>query len=83
MEFFNQCRTFSSRGSRMQPDDPVTISETWGLPPRVWHEEWSQASGGEGQRALLAIAVSLKPDILLLDEPTSYALHFWLLITGH
>jgi len=77
MEFFNQCRAFSSRGSRMPPDDPVSISEGWGLPPRVWHEEWSQASGGEGQRAMLAIAVSLKPDILLLDEPTSCALSFW------
>ena len=72
MEFFNECRGFASRGSRMQPDDPVGISETWGLPPRVWHEDWSQASGGEAQRAMIAIAVSLKPDILLLDEPTSY-----------
>ncbi len=72
MEFFTQCRAFLSRRSRMQPDDPVSLSEEWGLPPRIWHEEWSQASGGEAQRAMLAIAVSLKPDILLLDEPTSY-----------
>jgi ABC-type iron transport system FetAB ATPase subunit len=56
----------------MQPDDPVGLGEDWGLPPRIWHEEWSQASGGEAQRAMLAIAISLKPDILLLDEPTSY-----------
>ena len=72
MDFFNQARSFSSRSSRMQPDDPVGLAENWGLPPRVWHEEWSQASGGESQRAMLAIAVALKPDILLLDEPTSY-----------
>ena len=72
MDFFNQARSFSSRSSRMQPDDPVRLAENWGLPPRVWHEEWSQASGGESQRAMLAIAVALKPDILLLDEPTSY-----------
>ena len=72
IEFFAQCRAFSSRRSRMQPDDPVSLSEDWGVPPRIWHEEWSQASGGEAQRAMLAIAVSLKPDILLLDEPTSY-----------
>lgn len=71
MAFFNRCRSFMSRKSRMQPDDPVSISEDWGLPPRIWHEEWSQASGGEAQRAMLAIAVSLKPDIMLLDEPTS------------
>jgi len=71
MEFFKQCRSFSAR-SKIQPDDPVSLGETWGLPPRVWYEDWSQASGGEAQRAMLAIAVALKPDILLLDEPTSY-----------
>jgi ABC-type glutathione transport system ATPase component len=73
MDFFKQCRSFSARASRMQPDDPVSLGETWGLPPRVWHEEWSEASGGESQRAMLAIAVALRPDILLLDEPTSYS----------
>jgi ABC-type iron transport system FetAB ATPase subunit len=72
MEFYKQCRSFSSR-AKVQVDDPVALGEDWGLPPRVWHEDWSQASGGEGQRAMLAIAISLKPDILLLDEPTSYA----------
>lgn len=75
LEFFNQCRLFSSRGSRVQADDPVSLAEDWGLPPRIWHEEWSQASGGESQRAMLAISICLKPDILLLDEPTSY--HFF------
>ena len=72
MEFFNRARDFGSRKGRIQPDDPVTLAEDWGLPPRVWHEEWTQASGGETQRAMVAIAIALKPDILLLDEPTSY-----------
>jgi ATPase subunit of ABC transporter with duplicated ATPase domains len=75
LEFFKQARDFGSRKGRIQADDPVSLGEDWGLPPRVWHEEWSQASGGEAQRALLAIAVALKPDILLLDEPTSYQPH--------
>ena len=70
MEFFEVTRKFGAR-KKIQPDDPVSLGETWGLPPRVWHEDWSQASGGEGQRAMLAIAICLKPDILLLDEPTS------------
>ena len=64
-------RKFGAR-KKIQADDPVSLGEQWGLPPRIWHEDWSQASGGEGQRAMLAIAVCLKPDILLLDEPTSY-----------
>jgi ABC-type multidrug transport system ATPase subunit len=72
LDFFKQCRGFSSRSTRVQPDDPVSLGEDWGLPPRIWHEEWSQCSGGEAQRAMLAIAIALKPDILLLDEPTSY-----------
>jgi ABC-type iron transport system FetAB ATPase subunit len=71
IEFFKACRVFSSR-SRVQVDDPVSLGEDWGLPPRIWHEDWSQCSGGESQRAMLAIAIALKPDILLLDEPTSY-----------
>ena len=72
LEFFKQARDFGSRKGRVHADDPVSLGEDWGLPPRVWHEEWTQASGGEAQRAMLAIAVALKPDILLLDEPTSY-----------
>jgi ABC-type glutathione transport system ATPase component len=82
MEFFKQCHAFSAR-SGLQPDDPVSLGETWGLPPRIWHEEWAQASGGEGQRAMLAIAIALKPDILLLDEPTSYVNHGTRLIVEH
>lgn len=45
--------------------------QAWSLPARVMDRPWKSLSGGEAQRAMLAVVLSTRPEVLLLDEPTS------------
>ena len=59
------------RGSSELPGQARELAVTLGLTESDWRRPWSQLSGGEGQRALLALAAAREPAVLLLDEPTA------------
>jgi len=62
---------FDVSGAGRGGKDPVEIAEKWKLPPSAFDRSWSTLSGGEAQRASLAIALALELEVLLLDESTS------------
>jgi oligopeptide/dipeptide ABC transporter ATP-binding protein len=58
--------------SRAETDDRVADLLSWvGLRPEVARMYPHELSGGMKQRAVIAIAISLRPKVIIADEPTS------------
>lgn len=77
-EMFQYVKTFSSRNTSLPNgvfrNEAVSVEDvaaSLGLEAHMMSKPWSELSGGQAQRAGLAIAIALRPAILLLDEPTS------------
>jgi len=59
------------QGERAVEEDPIALVRELGLAAEDWRRAWSDLSGGEAQRALLAVVLARQPRVLLLDEPTA------------
>lgn len=69
-ELYFKAQSFHAQTGRERRDLPQLISQL-GLPQSVLNQPWSEFSGGEAQRILLAVHLALGPHFLLVDEPTS------------
>ena len=69
-ELYFSAQKFASQKGRKRGDLPAIVFQL-GLEQTVLNQRWGDLSDGQAQRVAVAIAVALKPTVLLLDEPTS------------
>ena len=72
----DQVQQFSSQRNKIREPNVTRVAPSeygtrWGVAATLFDRPWSKLSGGESQRIVLAIALSLQPDVLLMDESTS------------
>merc|ERR1712242_636579 len=64
-------RTRSSCTSKEVSERCAGLAKEFGLSAGVSQKPWSELSGGERHRSMLALVVALEPQVLIVDEPTS------------